>query len=210
MPCVQENEIMLSRLFGKGGVSWIVAGLGNPDTKYEGSRHNMGFIAIDYIAEKKRFSITRSRFQALTSLQREDCGQVLYMKPLTYMNLSGNAIGEAARFYKVPADHVIVMCDDITLPAGTIRIRAKGEAGGHNGLKSIISQLGTNEFPRIKIGVGGNTPSGDELVDFVLGRPSSDDMKKIMSRMDDIMASQDLIKEGSLELAQSKYNKGTA
>lgn len=168
----------------------------------------MGFIAIDYIAEKKGFSITRSKFKALTALRKEECGQVLYMKPLTYMNLSGDAVGEAARFYKIPADHVIVLCDDITLPAGTVRVRAKGEAGGHNGLKSIISRLGSSDFPRIKIGVGNNTPSGDELVDFVLSRPAEDDRKAIMSRMDDICESVDLIKEGKLELAQSRYNRG--
>lgn len=200
---------MISRLFSKNGVNWIVAGLGNPDRKYEGTRHNMGFIAIDRIAEKRGFSITRSRFRALTAVRREDCGQVLYMKPLTYMNLSGEAIGEAARFYKVPADHVIVLCDDVTLPAGTIRIRAKGEAGGHNGLKSIISCLGSSGFPRIKIGVGNDTPSGDELVDFVLGKPNEEDMKAIMSRMDDIDSAQDLIKAGQLELAQSRYNRGS-
>ncbi|MBP0968921.1 MAG: aminoacyl-tRNA hydrolase [Oscillospiraceae bacterium] len=200
---------MISRLFSKNGVNWIVAGLGNPDRKYEGSRHNMGFIAIDRIAEKRGFSITRSRFRALTAVRREDCGQVLYMKPLTYMNLSGEAIGEAARFYKVPADHVIVLCDDVTLPAGTIRIRAKGEAGGHNGLKSVISCLGSSGFPRIKIGVGNDTPSGDELVDFVLGKPNEEDMKAIMSRMDDIDSAQDLIKAGQLELAQSRYNRGS-
>ena len=186
-----------------------MAGLGNPDRKYEGTRHNMGFIAIDRIAEKRGFSITRSRFRALTAVRREDCGQVLYMKPLTYMNLSGEAIGEAARFYKVPADHVIVLCDDVTLPAGTIRIRAKGEAGGHNGLKSIISCLGSSGFPRIKIGVGNDTPSGDELVDFVLGKPNEEDMKAIMSRMDDIDSAQGLIKAGQLELAQSRYNRGS-
>lgn len=199
---------MLSRLFSKGGVEWIVAGLGNPDKKYEGTRHNMGFIAIDHIAEKNGFSVIRNRFRSLTSLRKEDCGQVLYMKPLTYMNRSGDAIGEAARFYKVPADHILVLCDDVTLPAGTIRIRAKGEAGGHNGLKSIISVLGSSEFPRIKIGVGNNTPSGDELVEFVLGKPSADDMKAIMSRMDDIEAAQELIKNGQLELAQSRHNRG--
>lgn len=199
---------MFSRLFSKNGVEWIVAGLGNPDKKYEGTRHNMGFIAIDHIAEDKGFSVTRNRFRSLTALHKEECGQVLYMKPLTYMNRSGDAIGEAARFYKVPADHVLVLCDDITLPAGTIRIRAKGEAGGHNGLKSIISALGSSEFPRIKIGVGNNTPSGDELVEFVLGKPSAEDMKAIMSRMDDIEAAQELIKAGQLELAQSRHNRG--
>ena len=190
------------------GATYLVVGLGNIGAEYANTRHNMGFIAIDHIAEDKGFSVTRNRFRSLTALHKEECGQVLYMKPLTYMNRSGDAIGEAARFYKVPADHVLVLCDDITLPAGTIRIRAKGEAGGHNGLKSIISALGSSEFPRIKIGVGNNTPSGDELVEFVLGKPSAEDMKAIMSRMDDIEAAQELIKAGQLELAQSRHNRG--
>lgn len=189
-----------------GGAQWIVAGLGNPDRKYEGSRHNMGFEAIDHIAESGRFSITRNKFQALTALVRSGDTGVLYMKPLTYMNLSGNAIGEAAKFYKVPADHVIVICDDITLPAGTLRIREKGSAGGHNGLKSIIACLGSSEFPRIKIGVGDNTPSGDELIDFVLGRPSQEDKKKIEDRYEDVRKAVELIIDGDITLAQSRYN----
>lgn len=196
---------MFAKIFS-GGVSWIVAGLGNPGKQYDGTRHNMGFLAIDYLAQKKGLDVTRNKFQALTALDRNSAGGVLYMKPLTFMNLSGNAIGEAARFYKVPAEHVLVLCDDITLPAGTLRLREKGSAGGHNGLKSIIAQLGTDAFPRIKIGVGNQTPSGDELVDFVLGQPSKADMELIRGRYEDIGEAVRLILDGEFTLAQSRYN----
>ena len=199
---------MFSKIFAKkGGVAWIVAGLGNPEPKYDGTRHNIGFEAVDHIASKMGAPITRSRFQALTATVKNKAGeQVLLMKPMTYMNLSGNAIGEAARFYKVPAERVIVLCDDITLPAGTLRLREKGSAGGHNGLKSIISQLGSDAFLRVKIGCGGNAPTGDELVDFVLGKPAPEDRKAIAARYDDIDKAVQLMLADNFKLAQSRYN----
>ena len=199
---------MFSKIFAKkGGVAWIVAGLGNPEPKYDGTRHNIGFEAVDHIASKMGAPITRSRFQALTATVKNKAGeQVLLMKPMTYMNLSGNAIGEAARFYKVPAERVIVLCDDITLPAGTLRLREKGSAGGHNGLKSIIAQLGSDAFLRVKIGCGGNAPTGDELVDFVLGKPAPEDRKAIAARYDDIDKAVQLMLADNFKLAQSRYN----
>ena len=199
---------MFSKIFAKkGGVAWIVAGLGNPEPKYDGTRHNIGFEAVDHIANKMGAPITRSRFPALTATVKNKAGeQVLLMKPMTYMNLSGNAIGEAARFYKVPAERVIVLCDDITLPAGTLRLREKGSAGGHNGLKSIIAQLGSDAFLRVKIGCGGNAPTGDELVDFVLGKPAPEDRKAIAARYDDIDKAVQLMLAENFKLAQSRYN----
>ena len=199
---------MFSKIFAKkGGVAWIVAGLGNPEPKYDGTRHNIGFEAVDHIASRMGAPITRSRFQALTATVKNKAGeQVLLMKPMTYMNLSGNAIGEAARFYKVPAERVIVLCDDITLPAGTLRLREKGSAGGHNGLKSIIAQLGSDAFLRVKIGCGGNAPTGDELVDFVLGKPAPEDRKAIAARYDDIDKAVQLMLADNFKLAQSRYN----
>lgn len=190
----------------KSGVNWIVAGLGNPDEKYQGTRHNMGFLALDYISEEKNVEIARSKFQGLTAFAKYGDEQVLLLKPMTYMNRSGNSIGEAAKFYKIPADHVIILCDDITLSPGTIRLRDKGSAGGHNGLKSIISQLGSDGFLRIRIGIGGDAPSGDELVDYVLGKPSKEDMEKVQKRYPDIAAAVDLMIKGEFTLAQSKYN----
>ena len=196
---------MFQKIFG-GGVNWIVAGLGNPGARYEGTRHNMGYMALDYMAEKEGLSVTRNRFQSLTGVLRREGGDVLFMKPLTYMNLSGEAVGAAARFYKVPADHVIVLCDDVTLAPGVLRLREKGSAGGHNGLKSIISHLGGDGFPRIRIGVGGDAPQGDELVDFVLGKPSREDMEKIRDRHEDVRQAAELIMDGRFTLAQSRYS----
>ena len=155
-------------LFPSRSVSWLVVFLGNPGLRYEGTRHNAGFMTADALARKKNISINRSRFQALTASCPIGDTTVLLMKPQTYMNLSGEAVGQAARFYKIPADHVLVVSDDITLPIGAMRIRTKGSAGGHNGLKNIISVLGTEEFPRIRLGVGTPPQPDYDTVDWVL------------------------------------------
>ena len=155
-------------LFPSRSVSWLVVFLGNPGLRYEGTRHNAGFMTADALARKKNISINRSRFRALTASCPFGDTTALLMKPQTYMNLSGEAVGEAARFYKIPADHVLVVSDDITLPIGAMRIRTKGSAGGHNGLKNIISVLGTEEFPRIRLGVGSPPHPDYDTVDWVL------------------------------------------
>ena len=155
-------------LFPSRSVSWLVVFLGNPGLRYEGTRHNAGFMTADALARKKNISINRSRFQALTASCPIGDTTALLMKPQTYMNLSGEAVGQAARFYKIPADHVLVVSDDITLPIGAMRIRTKGSAGGHNGLKNIISVLGTEEFPRIRLGVGTPPHPDYDTVDWVL------------------------------------------
>ena len=155
-------------LFPSRSVSWLVVFLGNPGLRYEGTRHNAGFMTADALARKKNISINRSRFQALTASCPIGDTTALLMKPQTYMNLSGEAVGQAARFYKIPADHVLVVSDDITLPIGAMRIRTKGSAGGHNGLKNIISVLGTEEFPRIRLGVGSPPHPDYDTVDWVL------------------------------------------
>ena len=155
-------------LFSSRPVSWLVVFLGNPGLRYEGTRHNAGFMTADALARKKNIRINRSRFRALTATCTMGSEKVLLMKPQTYMNLSGEAVGQAARFYKIPADHVLVVSDDISLPIGGIRIRTKGSAGGHNGLKNIISVLGTEEFPRIRLGVGAPPHPDYEMMDWVL------------------------------------------
>ena len=155
-------------LFSSRSVSWLVVFLGNPGLRYEGTRHNAGFMAADAFAKKHSVSINRSRFRALTATCPIGSETVLLMKPQTYMNLSGEAVGQAARFYKIPADHVLVVSDDISLPVGAMRIRTKGSAGGHNGLKNIISVLGTEEFPRIRLGVGAPPYPDYEMMDWVL------------------------------------------
>ena len=133
---------------------WLIAGLGNPEPKYDGTRHNAGFAALDYLAGKWGISVSKTKFQGLWGQGEVDGHKVVLLKPLTYMNLSGDSIGPLAGFFKIPADHVIVLCDDITQNPGKLRIRPSGSAGGHNGLKSIIARLGGENFPRIRIGVG--------------------------------------------------------
>ena len=158
------------KLFSKtGGVEWIVVFLGNPGPKFAGTRHNVGFMTADKCEKATGAKIMKSRDKALTDRITVDGAGVLLMKPQTYMNLSGDAVGPAAKFYKVPADHVIVVSDDVSLPTGKLRIRTKGSAGGHNGLKSIIAALGTEEFPRVKVGVGAPPHPDYDMADWVLG-----------------------------------------
>ena len=134
--------------------TWLIAGLGNPEAKYDGTRHNAGFAALDYLSGKWGISVSKTKFQGLWGQGEVDGHKVVLLKPLTYMNLSGDSIAPTAGFFKIPADHVIVLCDDITQNPGKLRIRPSGSAGGHNGLKSIIARLGGDNFPRIRIGVG--------------------------------------------------------
>lgn len=162
-------------------VSWLIVGLGNPGDKYDGTRHNAGFWAVDALADQGRFQITRVKFKALTA-QTEVGGQgALVMKPTTYMNLSGEAVGEAARFYKIPPERVLVISDDVDLPLGRLRLRTSGSAGGHNGLKSVIQHLGGSQFPRLKVGVGGKPHPDYNMADWVLGRLQGED-KKVMDQ----------------------------
>ena len=139
--------------FHRGGPpQWLVVGLGNPGPKYEWTRHNMGFLVIDELAERLGIPVQRLKFKALTNTAVIGGVSVLLMKPTTYMNLSGEAVGEAARFYKIAPDHVLVLSDDVSLPQGKLRVRRSGSAGGHNGLKNIISHLGTDGFPALRSG----------------------------------------------------------
>lgn len=154
--------------FSKGGAEWIVAFLGNPGLKYNGTRHNAGFMAADAMEKKLGVRINKMRFKALTQTVDIDSHKVLLMKPQTYMNLSGDAIAQAAKFYKVPPERVIVVSDETALPIGKLRIRRGGSAGGHNGLKSIIARLGTDQFPRIRLGVGAPPHPDYDMADWVL------------------------------------------
>ena len=159
---------MLKLFQASGAVDWIVVFLGNPGPKFAGTRHNVGFMAADKCEKATGASIRRARFKALTDqIQVGDAG-VLLMKPQTYMNLSGDAVGEAARFYKVPPERIVVVSDDVSLPLAKLRVRSKGSAGGHNGLKSIISALGTEAFPRVKVGVGAPPHPDYDMADWVL------------------------------------------
>ena len=156
-------------LFSKpGGVTWLAVFLGNPGPRYEGTRHNAGFMTADALADSKKLRIDRARFKALTAQCELGGEKVLLMKPQTFMNLSGEAVAQAVKFYKIPPEHVLVVSDEIALPIGKLRVRAKGSAGGHNGLKSIIAALGTEDFPRIRLGVGGKPHPDYDMADWVL------------------------------------------
>lgn len=163
-----------------GGVKWLVVFLGNPGPRYEGTRHNAGFMAADAMARAKGLSINRTRFKALTATCDIGGESVMLMKPQTFMNLSGEAAAQAVKFYKIPPEHVIVVSDEISLPIGKLRVRKKGSAGGHNGLKSIIACLGTEEFPRIRLGVGAPPHPDYDMADWVLSvfkNQDAEDMK---------------------------------
>ncbi len=168
-------------MFGKKtqGISWLLVCLGNPGDKYDSTRHNVGFQVADELGERKNKPIQRLKFKALTDMVDMEGQGVLVMKPMTYMNLSGEAVRQAADFYKVPPDHVLVVADDVSLPVGKLRLRTGGSAGGHNGLKSIIDHLGTDQFPRVKIGVGERPHPDYDLADWVLGRFGPQDQKTI-------------------------------
>lgn len=188
-----------------GPVEYIIVGLGNPGSRYEPTRHNCGFRAVDRLADKESFRISRLKFKSLTGEVMIGGHRCLVMKPQTYMNLSGEAVSEAAGFYKIPPEHIIVISDDINLKAGKLRIRRSGSAGGHNGLKSIILLLNSDEFPRVRIGVGINTP-GSDLKDHVLGGFNDEDGKAVDNATDDAVDAVCRIVRGDIEGAMAKYN----
>ena len=187
-------------------ISYIIAGLGNIGKEYERTRHNAGFLSIDYIAERLGVKIERVKFHATVAEASLGGARVLLMKPTTLMNRSGLAIGEAAAFYKIPAERVIVLHDEISFEPGVIRIRRRGSAGGHNGLKSIIAAVG-EEFPRVKIGVGKKPTPEYDLVDWVLGKFSEADMAAMGERYPDIFSAAELIISGKIDEAMNKFSR---
>ncbi len=189
-----------------GKPEYIVAGLGNPGREYEETRHNAGFLAIDFVAEKLGVKINRAKYNALCAEVRIGDKNVLLMKPQTYMNLSGTSICEAADFYKIPTENILVLCDDITQNPGKLRIRKSGSAGGHNGLKNIIQYGGSDKFPRIRIGVGAKPTPEYDLADWVTGKIPAEDKKAIASRFADIEKAIPLILSGDFERAMCLYN----
>ncbi|MBR5409550.1 MAG: aminoacyl-tRNA hydrolase [Clostridia bacterium] len=199
-----KKRTVPARVVGKP--EYIVAGLGNPGREYEYSRHNTGFLALDVICNKYGGKTDRFKYHALTGLCDINGHVCLLVRPETYMNLSGNAVGEAAAFYKIAPDHVIVLYDDVSLPLGVLRIRKKGSAGGHNGVKSIIDCLGTEEFPRLKIGVGGKADPDEDLRDHVLGRFSKADLETIRATGERAAEAVALIVDGKTDEAMNRYN----
>ena len=185
---------------------WLVVGLGNPGERYENTRHNVGWRALDELAEIAGVPVQKLKYKALTNTCTIGGSKVLLMKPITYMNLSGEAVGEAVRFFKLPPERVLVLSDDVSLPVGKLRIRRSGSAGGHNGLKSIIQHLGTDAFPRVKIGVGGKPHPDYDMADWVLGKFPPAEQKLIDEMVQKAaQAAAYYIKEGPVQ-AMGKFN----
>lgn len=195
--------------FGKknqGGAAWLIVGLGNPGEQYEGTRHNVGFQVADELAERAGVPVQKLKFRALTNTAAVGGEKVLLMKPVTYMNLSGEAVRQAADFYKIAPDHVLVVSDDVALPVGKLRIRKGGSAGGHNGLKNIILHLGTEAFPRVRLGVGEKPHPDYDMADWVLGRFTGEDKKAMDAAVKKAAdAVECLIRDGA-DQAMSKFN----
>jgi len=155
-------------VFGKKSENWLIVGLGNPGKEYERTRHNAGWRAIDCLAEKLDCKIDKAKFQGLYGQVNYAGGKLLLLKPMTYMNLSGRSVLQLSAYFHIPPQRIIVLFDDISLEPGRLRIRSDGSAGGHNGIKSIISEIGSQEFPRVKIGVGAKAHPEQDLADWVL------------------------------------------
>ncbi len=190
----------------KGKIEYIIVGLGNFGIEYNETRHNAGFMAVDKLVKKNRFDINKVKFKSKigeTAIKGKRC---LVLKPTTYMNNSGEAVAEAMNFYKIPIENVIVIYDDISLEPGKLRIRRKGSDGGHNGIKSIIALTGSDEFPRIKIGVGKKPSPKYNLADWVLSKFSEEDKKALEPALENAVDSLNYIVEGNIDKAMNLYN----
>ncbi len=193
-----------------GPVTHIVVGLGNPGAQYVNTRHNAGFLALDTIAEKLGVRIERTRFKALSAEAMLGGAHVLLLKPQTFMNLSGEAVREAAAFYHIEPANIIVIYDDINLAVGRLRVRGKGSDGGHNGIKSIIYQLQSNEFPRVRVGVGERPNPEYDLADWVLSNFTPAERETLGATFPTVQAGVELLVKGDLSGAQQRCNGGGA
>ncbi len=201
---------MAISLFGNqkksSSLDWILVCLGNPGDAYENTRHNVGFATADALGERLNKPIQRLKFKALTNIVEYGGAKVLVMKPTTYMNLSGEAAREACQFYKLPPERVLVVCDDVSLPVGKLRLRRNGTAGGHNGLRSIIGQLHSDQFPRVKIGVGQKPHPDYDMADWVLGKFSKEDRKTIDATIERALDAIECTFSKGIDQAMSRYN----
>ena len=184
---------------------YLIAGLGNPGTKYEMTRHNIGFHTIDYIADELGVKVKKLKYKGLYGECEIGGEKVLLLKPQTFMNLSGESIVEFVKFFKIPVENVIIISDDISLDTGRIRVRPKGSAGGHNGLKNIIAHLGTDKFPRIKLGAG-QKPGEYPMVDWVLGRIPKTEEAYFQRVLEYIPAALEKMVNGDIDSAMCDFN----
>ena len=184
---------------------YLIAGLGNPTREYAGTRHNIGYDTITRLCDDYRISLDIKKHKGLCGKGVIGSEKVLLVQPLTYMNLSGDCIKEAADYYKIDPAHIIVIYDDISLPVGKLRVRAKGSAGGHNGMKSIIARLGTEEFARVRIGIG-EKPAGWDLADYVLGRFQTDELPLMREAVGNAAKACELIIKDGIQTAMNRSN----
>lgn len=189
-----------------GPISYMIVGLGNPGIKYQNTRHNVGFCAIDHIAKKLGVSADKLKFQGLYCRTKIDGDEVILLKPQTFMNESGKSVSQFASFFKISPENIIVIFDDVSLDVGKMRVRRKGSAGGHNGIKSIISCIGSENFPRVKIGVGKKPHPDYDLANWVLSSLPIKDRETIAQNNDNVYDAVSLIIKGDSEKAMAKYN----
>jgi len=187
-------------------VSWIAVFLGNPGARYDNTRHNAGFMAADAIEKIAGTKINRLKFSSLTAIATIGGQRVLLIKPQTYMNLSGGAVWQAMRYYKVPLENVVAISDDVSLPAGKLRVRRRGSAGGHNGLKDIIAKCGGEDFPRIRIGVGAPPQEEREMADWVLSKLAGEELKTVSEATKRAAHALEAILASGVETAMGEYN----
>ena len=187
-------------------VSWIAVFLGNPGMRYDNTRHNAGFMAADIIAKELDVKINRVKFNAFTAVVKLGGQQILILKPQTYMNLCGKSVRQAMNFYKLPLEKIIVISDDVSLPAGKLRVRRRGSAGGHNGLKDIIAKCGGEDFPRVRIGVGTPPHEDYEMADWVLSKMSIEERMNLSETALKAAAALEMIIIRGIEEAMAEYN----
>ena len=196
-------------MFGRKEDSWLIVGLGNPGKEYEKTRHNAGFRALDVLAQKLGCKVDKGKFQGLYGQVSYGGRKLLLLKPQTYMNLSGRSVLQLSAYFHVPPQRIIVLFDDISLEPGRLRIRADGSAGGHNGIKSIISEVGSQSFPRVKIGVGGKAHPEQDLADHVLSAFSSSEEKALVSALERAADAALCIIDKGVPEAANRYNGST-
>lgn len=193
-------------MFGKSQERWLIVGLGNPGKEYQHTRHNCGFRALDILAQKLKCKIDKAKFQGLYCQTNYDGKRLYLLKPLTYMNLSGRSVLQLSAYFHIPPQRIIVIFDDISLEPGRLRVRSNGSAGGHNGIKSIIAELGSQEFPRVKVGVGGKPNPEQDLADWVLSGFTAAEEKALSVSLENAAdAALTLISKGAMEAA-NRYN----
>lgn len=193
-------------MFGRKSESWLIVGLGNPGSNYAKTRHNCGFRAIDILADKLGCKIDKGKFQGLYGQAIRNGVKLFLLKPQTYMNLSGRSVLQLSAYYSIPPQRIIVLFDDISLPPGRLRVRGDGSAGGHNGIKSIISELGSQEFPRVKIGVGAKPEPERDLADWVLSSFSASEEKALANALENAGDAALCIIDKGVPDAANRYN----